>query len=55
VKKYIALVEEDEGNYGVVFPDLPGVTSGGVNYLRQISASAGTRMKIQHAAEIFLL
>jgi predicted RNase H-like HicB family nuclease len=32
VKKYIALVEEDEGNYGVVFPDLPGVTSGGVNY-----------------------
>jgi predicted RNase H-like HicB family nuclease len=30
--KYIALIEEDKGNYGVVFPDLPGITSAGIDY-----------------------
>jgi predicted RNase H-like HicB family nuclease len=32
MEKYIALVEEDGGNYGVVFPDLPGVVSAGTSF-----------------------
>jgi predicted RNase H-like HicB family nuclease len=32
MEKYIALVEEDNGNYGVVFPDLPGVVSAGTSF-----------------------
>jgi predicted RNase H-like HicB family nuclease len=32
MKKYIALVEKDNGNYGVVFPDLPGIVSAGKSF-----------------------
>ncbi|GHU70837.1 HicB family protein [Spirochaetia bacterium] len=32
MEKYIALVEEDNGNYGVVFPDLPGLVSAGTSF-----------------------
>jgi len=32
MKRYIALIEEEGGNYGVVFPDLPGVTSSGRDF-----------------------
>lgn len=32
MEKYIALVEEDGGNYGVVFPDLPGIVSAGTSF-----------------------
>jgi predicted RNase H-like HicB family nuclease len=32
MERYIALIEEDNGNYGVVFPDLPGVVSAGISY-----------------------
>jgi predicted RNase H-like HicB family nuclease len=32
MRKYIALIEEDNGNYGVIFPDLPRVTSSGNDY-----------------------
>ncbi|GHV91946.1 HicB family protein [Spirochaetia bacterium] len=32
MEKYIALVEEDGGNYGVVFPDLPGIVSAGSSF-----------------------
>jgi predicted RNase H-like HicB family nuclease len=32
MEKYIALVEEDDGNYGVVFPDLPGIVSAGTSF-----------------------
>jgi predicted RNase H-like HicB family nuclease len=32
MKTYLALVEEDNGNYGVVFPDLPGVVSAGTDF-----------------------
>lgn len=32
MKRFIALVEEDNGNYGVIFPDLPGVVSAGTSY-----------------------
>jgi predicted RNase H-like HicB family nuclease len=30
--RYIALIEEDNGNYGVVFPDLPGIVSAGSSF-----------------------
>jgi predicted RNase H-like HicB family nuclease len=32
MEKYIALVEEDGGNYGVVFPDLTGIVSAGTSF-----------------------
>ncbi|MDR3170940.1 MAG: type II toxin-antitoxin system HicB family antitoxin [Treponema sp.] len=32
MKIYLALIEEDNGNYGVVFPDLPGVVSAGTDF-----------------------
>jgi predicted RNase H-like HicB family nuclease len=32
MKNYLALIEEDNGNYGVVFPDLPGLVSAGKSF-----------------------
>jgi predicted RNase H-like HicB family nuclease len=32
MKNYIALIEVDENNYGVVFPDFPGLTTVGDSY-----------------------
>jgi predicted RNase H-like HicB family nuclease len=32
MEKYIALVEEDNDNFGVVFPDLPGIISAGTSF-----------------------
>jgi predicted RNase H-like HicB family nuclease len=32
MQRFIALVEEDAGSYGVVFPDLPGVFSAGKDF-----------------------
>jgi predicted RNase H-like HicB family nuclease len=52
MKTYLALVEEDNGNYGVVFPDLPGVVSAGTDFddairnAREILADFAGRMEL---------
>jgi predicted RNase H-like HicB family nuclease len=52
MKTYLALVEEDNGNYGVVFPDLPGVVSAGADFddairnAKEILADFAERMEL---------
>jgi predicted RNase H-like HicB family nuclease len=52
MKTYLALVEEDNGNYGVVFPDLPGVVSAGTDFddavrnAKEILADFAERMEL---------
>jgi predicted RNase H-like HicB family nuclease len=52
MKTYLALVEEDNGNYGVVFPDLPGVVSAGTDFddaicnAKEILADFAGRMEL---------
>jgi hypothetical protein len=48
MQKYLALVEEDNGNYGVVFPDLPGVVSAGTSFE---DAVKNAREIVAYAAE----
>jgi predicted RNase H-like HicB family nuclease len=52
MKTYLALVEEDNGNYGVVFPDLPGIVSAGTDFddaihnAKEILADFAGRMEL---------
>lgn len=55
MKRYVALLEPYKGEYGVVFPDLPGCTSHGATYeaaLRNaVDALAGYAAAVADAGE----